>query len=126
MIGQLERLINMDIQQRNDEMFNVFLDDVRSGPKNETDEWGISHSDWNAWVICRSIVQVKELLVKELINDLSLDHDLGENLPTGYDLLCWMERQDTWPKGMVIVHSANPIGRQQMESVIRRHYSKEI
>jgi hypothetical protein len=55
---------------------------------------------------------------------LSLDHDLGEDIPTGYDLLNWLEKdivteQNFCPKISFQIHSANPVGRDNMARAIR-------
>ena len=42
---------------------------------------------------------------------------------TGYDVVCWMEQNNAWPRDGVRVHSANPVGRARMEAVIKRHYA---
>lgn len=55
---------------------------------------------------------------------VSMDHDLGDpNGNTGYDILCEVERQIAkggwWvPLPEFIVHSANPVGRANMERAI--------
>jgi hypothetical protein len=54
---------------------------------------------------------------------LSLDHDLGEDIPTGYDLLNWLERDivadmEFRPQISFRIHSANPVGRENMARVI--------
>lgn len=69
----------------------------------------------------------------------SLDHDLclqhmsfSEVLPedytemTGYSVVCWMEETGCWPPEGVAVHSMNPVGRDRMEQVIRKHYGKNF
>ncbi len=58
---------------------------------------------------------------------LSLDHDLGENVPTGYDVAAWLEEavftQGVVPPMLLRVHSANPVGRarilQTFQSIAR-------
>jgi hypothetical protein len=42
---------------------------------------------------------------------------------TGHDVLCWMEKNNVWPRDGVVVHSQNPKGRVRMQLVINRHYS---
>ena len=44
---------------------------------------------------------------------------------TGYDVVCWLEEHpEFWPPFGVTVHSANPVGRQRMEVVIRKKYNE--
>jgi hypothetical protein len=56
----------------------------------------------------------------------SLDHDLGLESGTGYDIVCWMEEHNTWPPDGVGVHSMNPVGRKRMEAVIERQYGRTV
>ena len=52
------------------------------------------------------------------IDRMSLDHDLGDNIPTGYDFMLWLEEMVHTGKYNKIpdinVHSANPVGRKRM------------
>ena len=50
---------------------------------------------------------------------ISLDHDLGEE-KTGYDVVKFMAEENIWPS-VVKVHSMNPVGRDNMLSVINRY-----
>lgn len=38
--------------------------------------------------------------------------------PTGYDLVKWMAKHDMWSTYKPTVHSANPVGRVNMQAVI--------
>ena len=92
----------------------IFLDDIRDPP---SDEWIVVrdavtayHHIVDAWVAGRTIV-------------ISLDHDLGEDIPTGYDLLNWIEKDiatDDYlrPNISFRIHSANPVGRDNMTRAI--------
>lgn len=91
---------------------NVYMDDVRPGPD-------IFDEDWDKWVVVRSVENVKILL--NLIDDLSLDHDMGDNHETGYDLVKWMAENQKWPEGITTIHSQHPVGAQQMKGVIDRY-----
>lgn len=42
--------------------------------------------------------------------------------PTGYDLCKWMAEHDCWPVNKPTVHSANPVGRVNMQAVIDRYW----
>lgn len=96
--------------------FNVYMDDIREVPDCLI----------GLWVPVRKVEDVIYLLKKGVVNDLSLDHDMGkdylggENL-TGYELLCYMERDNLWPKGNIFVHSSNPVGQKKMLMVIEKH-----
>ena len=90
----------------------VFLDDVR-----EPRDVGLSDD----WVIVRTVRTMCEFLKSGNIVEVSLDHDLGENQENGYYLVCWMELclpRDKWPK-IIRLHTANPVGRQNMERALR-------
>ncbi len=108
-------------------MFNVFLDDWRPGPYNRHDN---PDPGWDKWVICRHVDQVKRFLELGLVNDLSLDHDLGQSTdtgklnPDGGDLVKWMIETNTWPKGQISIHSANITEAMNMKADIDRFRPK--
>ncbi len=93
----------------------IFLDDIRDPL---SDEWIVVrdavtayHHIVDAWVAGRTIV-------------ISLDHDLGEDMPTGYDLLNWIELDiaiddHLHPNISFQIHSANPVGRDNMARAIK-------
>lgn len=116
---------------------NLWLDDIRPAP--------------DGWLHVRTVAEAKEVLSDPQIRVIawSLDHDLGacevclegksaeewleaakyQSMPncshygTGYDLICWLEENPQyWPKKVPSVHSANPVGRDRMKVVIRKHY----
>lgn len=90
----------------------IWLDDVRK-PNH-------------GFILFKSVPPLKEYYKKNWrdITKMSLDHDLGENTPTGYDFLVWIEEMvytgefDSFPE-TVRVHSANPIGKKRMEQTIK-------
>lgn len=43
-------------------------------------------------------------------------------VPTGYDLCLWMAENDRWPENKPTIHSANPVGRVNMQAVIDRYW----
>lgn len=92
-------------------MIDVFMDDVRQGPDLEICTYE------RPQIITRTISDTIYLLKQGIVHDMSLDHDMGYG-DSGYDLLCWMERSNTWPKGNIHVHSANPTGAARMQQVI--------
>ena len=62
---------------------------------------------------------------------ISMDHDLGEGVKTGYEILCCLEKevmtQELWKdKGApeIFVHSANPVGKENMRRAIDAIYNK--
>jgi len=84
----------------------VYLDDERETPRG--------------WVRTYTPAQTIELLSTEKVEELSLDHDLGDdiNIGTGYHVLIWLEEQAfndlnfTIPK--IHIHSANSSARLKM------------
>lgn len=95
----------------------VWLDDIRI-PEN----W--EHPGWT-WV--KTADECIELLKKGNVEEISLDHDLGEvngkQEKTGYSVICWIENQvgeDTGflPPRTMESHSANTTGYEKIEVAI--------
>ena len=92
------------------ERIKVWLDDERPAP--------------TGWVAVRWPREAIALLEQGCVSEISLDHDLGDDVRggTGYDVILWIEeavalRGFTPPK--IHVHSANPSARQKMLAGIR-------
>lgn len=86
-------------------MTKLFLDDVRDPPDN-------------SWVTVRSFDDFIGWIVLHGVPDLiSFDHDLGENQPTGMDCAKWLVENELPIKGWK-VHSANPPGHANIESLL--------
>lgn len=99
----------------------IYLDDVRT-------------PDFPGVHIVRDVPTLQSLIrglardSEDTIVHLSLDHDLGEDTPTGYDFLNWLEASMSHPLTgdefmrylhfSFEIHSANPVGRQNMLRVI--------
>lgn len=87
----------------------VFLDDERSPPQG--------------WILVRWPQEAIALLEQGVVEEISLDHDLGDDTRgTGYDVLLWIEqavvtRQFEPPR--LRVHSANTSAWVKMEAAIR-------
>lgn len=91
--------------------YSLYLDDERLPKTNKN------------WVIVRNMAEFQEtLLSKGIPIEMSLDHDLGENEPTGYDVVKWYIEQVI--EGNlelcedINIHSANPVGSKNMRSYI--------
>lgn len=86
----------------------VFLDDVRPAPAG--------------WTLVRWPDEVIALLETGEVEELSLDHDLGDDeRGTGYDVLVWIEEAVAlrgFRAPAITVHSANAAGRQRMALAI--------
>jgi hypothetical protein len=85
-------------------MINLWLDDVRPAPEG--------------WVWVKTVKDAKAVIRENRIDALSLDHDLGGDNPTGYDLVKWLEEEvivfGRVPPRTMTIHSANPPGRRNM------------
>ena len=98
----------------------IYLDDERQAPEG--------------WTQCRWPEEVIRLLQSDLnhlqVTHLSLDHDLGDDVRTGYDVILWIEEVVSmrwfYPPE-IKVHSANGPARLRMEAGIRsiaNHYEQ--
>jgi hypothetical protein len=89
----------------------VYLDDLRSTPEG--------------WVRAYTASEAIELLKTGTVEEISLDHDLGDEkiVGTGHDVIIWMESQvatsDYNPPRNIVVHSANPPAHARMDSGIQ-------
>lgn len=92
-------------------MINVFLDDERQCPKG--------------FVVARSVDAAKDLLINNEVNILSLDHDLGDGVPTGYDLAKFVVEMYVAEGKLlakeIYLHTANPVGRENMFQLLNRY-----
>ena len=91
------------------------MDDVRN-PKT------------NGWTIVRNYEEfVKHIEENGLPDEISFDHDLGEDIKTGYDCAKWLCNY-CWTNGIPIptynVHSANPVGRDNIIGVLKSFEQK--
>lgn len=88
----------------------VWLDDLRQMPSN-FDRWA------------KTAQEAINMLKTNNVAFISLDHDLGEHAGTGADVARWIEEhafkyKNGDPDGLAplqwAIHSANPVGRQNM------------
>lgn len=86
----------------------VYLDDERIAP--------------SGWIQVRWPEEAIALLEAGDVEELSLDHDLGDDEHgTGYDVLVWIEEAvalRSFKPPRIHVHSANPAARVRMEAAI--------
>jgi len=87
----------------------VFLDDERTPP--------------SGWHLVRWPEEAIKLLEGGEVEEISLDHDLGDDeRGTGYDVILWIERavvESGFQPPAMKVHSANTSARQKMEAGIK-------
>lgn len=94
------------------ESTKLYLDDIRIGPK-----------DYSTITNPQYFI---ELLEKCEITDISLDHDLGLGVMTGYDVAKTMVEKNIYPSRSINIHSSNPVGVQNMVQLFNRYAPKEV
>ena len=87
----------------------IFLDDIRDTP--------------SGYIRAYNYQEMINLLksYNGHIEEISLDHDLGEEDKTGYDVLLWIEEQQVtcgYVPPRIKIHSANPVGCYRMGQAI--------
>lgn len=99
--------------------WKLFLDDVRD-PKLD------------GFTVARSVKEAKDLIKRKgFPSYMSLDHDLGDGVPTGHDFVKWIVSEymnKDLPEFDFTVHSANPVGKKNMETLLNnfiRHKKNE-
>lgn len=97
-------------------MYHMYLDDLRDPTTNKE------------WCIVRSVSEAKQCIKERgFPKYISFDHDLGEDVATGYDFAKWIVRQCvdgtmSLPRDFDYnVHSANPVGSANICAVLD-HY----
>ena len=92
----------------------IWVDDIRPVPKG--------------YMGTKSVKETIELIRKVeaeggKIEELNLDHDLGDYFKYGGDAIkildYLVERETYYP---ISIHTANPVGRANMERIIRRYW----
>lgn len=87
----------------------VYLDDMRPAPPG--------------WTLVRWPAEAIALLEAGDVEEISLDHDLGDDeRGTGYQVLLWIEEAVAnrgFRPPLMRVHSANSSARHKMEAAIR-------
>ena len=97
----------------------IWLDDSRPMPPG---------FDYHA----KTAVEAIELLASGGVTAISLDHDLGDDCGSGYEVACYIEQgafDGTLATVEVSIHSANPVGRERMEQAIskaRLYWSQKL
>lgn len=95
-------------------MIKIFLDDIRESPYG--------------WTKTKTPTDTIFLLKNYIVDEISLDHDLGLENETGYDVITWIERQvftNNYIPPKIHVHTSNPSARDKMNRAVRR-IEKEI
>ena len=85
----------------------LWLDDTRNPVKFGCVGW--------KWV--KTYDEAVRVLRTYNVTDISLDHDLGRNEKTGYDVILWIEHAvvyNNFVPPRMTVHSMNPVGSKNM------------
>lgn len=88
----------------------IFVDDIRTA----TDD---------SWKVVRTAPEAIEALKTGKVEVISLDHDLGENKLTGYDIIKWIEKEvftNNFEPPIILVHSMNSVGKNNIKAAIKR------
>lgn len=97
----------------------MFLDDERLPPSNWT--------NYN-FIVFRSVIEAKHFILEtKCPSFISFDHDLGENVETGYDFAKWLVDKDLDNNGFIPadftfdVHSMNPVGAKNIKDLLNQY-----
>lgn len=87
----------------------LWLDDIRQVP--------------DGWVWAKTADEALEILARGKVTHISFDHDLGDDDEgTGMTVAKWVEECayfGTLPRLIWTIHSANPVGRKNIEAAMR-------
>lgn len=118
-------------------IWNLFIDDERD-PKQCVWAPGMVYRKYVSedWLVARTWKEVAEVIRAQecLPNFISFDHDLGDNEPTGYDIVKMLiedaldhpdEPSMQFPRDFdFFVHSKNPIGKVNIEMLLTGFISR--
>ena len=110
----------------------IWLDDerpIRDAYKTILNKATPHHCDIAGWSLCRTGEEaIKELASLSKISNckifISFDHDLGQGI-NGYDVAKWIIENEIQIAGFT-VHSMNPVGRQNIISLLTHYGYKEM
>jgi hypothetical protein len=106
--------------------YKLFLDDIRDFG------WVYPNENPDEWIVCRSYDQAVAIVMEQgWPSAVSFDHDLGDGSPSGYDFAKWLVDLDLtsgdMPDGFVFqIHSANPVGRENIQGLMGSYISFRI
>lgn len=87
---------------------NLWLDDERPAPEG--------------WTWVKDPIDAIGYLERGDVERMSLDHDLGEHIPSGYWLVRWCAENSCWSRKKPTVHSMNLPGKAAMVALIERYW----
>ncbi len=100
----------------------LYVDDIRDLPPS-----------CEGWDLARNYDEAIKLLTEHEYDRISLDHDIasfredGREM-TGYDIALWLAQRkhdNLYVPSNIYIHSANPVGRDNMQSVINRYLTDD-
>jgi hypothetical protein len=110
--------------------WNLFIDDERYLDDVTWAPWEVREKYRNEqWVIVRNVASAcSEIVNRGMPSFISFDHDLGQDQPSGYELVKILiadaldypdQEEYQFPKDFSFyVHSQNPIGKASIEALI--------
>lgn len=69
--------------------------------------------------VAKNYAEGIKALQEQIWEILFLDHDLGEE-KTGYDVVCWLEKNPINGPAIICLTTSNPVGRDRMIQVIQK------
>jgi len=97
------------VSLRDDGKMKIYLDDTRPAPKG--------------WILVKNAPSAIKLLEEEEITEISLDHDLGDDLlGTGYTVLLWIEEKvytSNYSSPVIHIHTSNTSAKSKMEQAVK-------
>ena len=100
--------------------YNLYIDDERV-PKTS-----------RQFTVVRSFRDACEVVITYGFPEyISFDHDLGEDVPTGFDFAKWLVEHDmdtgTMPKNFEYnIHSANPVGGANISGLLDNYLQQRV
>lgn len=109
----------------------LWLDDVRDPNKlaivreGQLIQGGYDYTWAKTYEEAIAYLKTGKVTFASLDHDLTIDDTIGQpkGEKTGYDVVCWMEKNNVWPIDGVRVHSLNPTGKARMLQVIESYYA---
>ena len=111
-------------------MYKMFIDDERNlGDVTWVRYWDFSQcQDISDWVVVRNQEEVEKTIQEfGFPYFISFDHDLGDHIPTGFDITKMlveklMDGVYSLPENFsFVVHSKNPIGKKNIEMYLDQY-----
>lgn len=101
--------------------WKLFLDDERFPAK-------FREQKFDDWLVIRTMTMaIWHIQNLGMPYAMSLDHDLGNNQPTGFDFVKWLVNQDMDGAidlsdcSEIYVHSQNPVGAENMRAYLNNY-----